>query len=276
MFDLDQSREFCQREHMRNQRTRSCGKVRYAEREQRLRHMKEEVWELFGRQPSLRPRTREEFDEEFRRRVLSGVFSSSKEEQEKDLQKWLDELQKVAQVEEWRLEARRRKEWAKKTLIHVAGKLGTRSSSSQSPTYSLGKPGASAEMSLQSTDWTRSCCLDTSLRERPRRLSVDRHVPPKPSHSILNTGTLRSTHLRVHHVCGAEHAVFLRRNTHGSKREHAIREFIGARLVVDVLPPRVVLVLVINSWFTLSGYTIPFNLFIIAWWFGVFAKMADS
>ena len=80
--------------------------VRYAEREQRLRHMKEEAWELFGRQPSLRPRTREEFEEEFRRRVLSGVFSSSKEEQEKDLQKWLDELQKVAQVEERKLEAR--------------------------------------------------------------------------------------------------------------------------------------------------------------------------
>ena len=80
--------------------------MRYAEQEERLRHMKEEAWELFGRQPSLRPRTREEFEEEFRRRVLSGVFSSSKEEQEKDLQKWLDELQKVAQVEERRLEAR--------------------------------------------------------------------------------------------------------------------------------------------------------------------------
>ena len=26
MLDLDQSRELCQREHMRNQRTRSCGK----------------------------------------------------------------------------------------------------------------------------------------------------------------------------------------------------------------------------------------------------------
>ena len=85
---------------------------------------------------------------------------------------------------------------------------------------------------------------------------MDRHVPPKPSHSIFNTGALRSTHLRVHHVCGAEHAVFLRPNTHGSKREHVIREFIGARLVVDVLPSRIVLVLVINSWFTLNGYTI--------------------
>ena len=112
-------------------------------------------------------------------------------------------------------------------------------------------------------------------REAQADLDVDRHVPPKPSHSILNTGALRSTHLRVHHVCGAKHAVFLRANTNGSKREHAIREFIGARPVVDVLPPRVVLVLVINSWFTLYGYTIPFNLFIIAWWFGVFANMTE-
>ena len=87
-----------------------------------------------------------------------------------------------------------------------------------------------------------------------------------PSHRILS-----STYLGVHHVCGAEHAVFLRANTIESKREHAIREFIGARLVVDVLPPRIFLVLVINSWFTLYGRTILFNLFIIAWWFAVFA-----
>ena len=32
--------------------------------------------------------------------------------------------------------------------------------------------------------------------------------------------------------------------------------FIGARLVVDVLFPRIVLVLVINSWFNLNGYSI--------------------
>ena len=51
-------------------------------------------------------------------------------------------------------------------------------------------------------------------------------------------------------------AALLRANTNESKREHVIREFIGARLVVDVLPSRIVLVLVINSWFTLNGYTI--------------------
>ena len=45
----------------------------------------------FERQPSLRATTKE-FDEKFRRKVLSGVFSSCKEEQEKDLQKCTNEL----------------------------------------------------------------------------------------------------------------------------------------------------------------------------------------
>ena len=79
------------------------------EQEKRLQHMKEEAWELFKRQPSLRPRTREEFEEKFRQKVLSGIWSSSKDEQEKDLQKWLNELQKVADLDERRLEALERK-----------------------------------------------------------------------------------------------------------------------------------------------------------------------
>ena len=76
------------------------------EQEQRLHHMKEEAWELFQRQPSLRPRTREEFEEKFWLKVLSGIWSSSKDEQEKELQKWLNELQEVADLEERKLEAR--------------------------------------------------------------------------------------------------------------------------------------------------------------------------
>ena len=80
--------------------------VKHAEKEQRLHHKKEEAWELFKRQPSLRPRTREEFEEKFRQKVLSGIWSSSKDEQEKDLQKWLNELQEVADLEERKLEAR--------------------------------------------------------------------------------------------------------------------------------------------------------------------------
>ena len=71
--------------------------MKHAEREQRHHRMKEEAWEHFKRQPSLRPRTREEFEEACRRKV---VWSSSSEEQEKDLQKWLNELQEVADLEE--------------------------------------------------------------------------------------------------------------------------------------------------------------------------------
>ena len=44
---------------------------------------------LFKRQPSLRQRKRNEFEDEFRRKVLSRVFSISKEEQWRDLQKWI-------------------------------------------------------------------------------------------------------------------------------------------------------------------------------------------
>ena len=79
---------------------------KHTEQEQRLRHKKEEAWELFQRQPTLTRKTREEFQEKFRQKVLSGVWSSSKDEQEKDLQKWLNALQKVADLDERRLEAR--------------------------------------------------------------------------------------------------------------------------------------------------------------------------
>ena len=58
------------------------------------------------RQPTLRQRTRAEFEEEFRRMVLSGVFSSCEEELWKDLRKWISELRTVAQEEERRQETR--------------------------------------------------------------------------------------------------------------------------------------------------------------------------
>ena len=50
-------------------------------------------------------KTREEFERKFKEKVLGGIYSSSKDEQEKDLQSWTNELEKVAQVEERRLEA---------------------------------------------------------------------------------------------------------------------------------------------------------------------------
>ena len=51
-------------------------------------------------------KTREEFEKKFREKVLGGIYWNSKNEQEKDLQSWVNELDKVAhQEEERRLEA---------------------------------------------------------------------------------------------------------------------------------------------------------------------------
>ena len=76
-----------------------------AEQEQRLSRKKEEAWELYQRQPTLMRRTRENFETKFREKVLGGIYSSSKDEQEKELQSWMNELEKTAQEEERRLEA---------------------------------------------------------------------------------------------------------------------------------------------------------------------------
>ena len=80
-----------------------------AEQELRLRRKKDAAWELFQRQPTLMRKTREEFERKFREKVLGGIYSSSKDEQEKDLQLWTNELEKAAQEEERRLEALERK-----------------------------------------------------------------------------------------------------------------------------------------------------------------------
>ena len=74
------------------------------EQEQRLCRNKEEAWELFQRQPTLMRKSRENFETQFREKVLGGIYKNSKDEQ-KDLQSWMTELEKVAQEEERRLEA---------------------------------------------------------------------------------------------------------------------------------------------------------------------------
>ena len=50
-------------------------------------------------------KTRENFETQFRDKVLGGIYSNSKDEQERDLQSWMNELEKVAKEEERRLEA---------------------------------------------------------------------------------------------------------------------------------------------------------------------------
>ena len=62
---------------------------KYEGLQQKTREGEEKVWEVFKRQPSPRQRTRTEFEEDFRRKVLSGVFNTCKEEQWKDVQKWI-------------------------------------------------------------------------------------------------------------------------------------------------------------------------------------------
>ena len=79
------------------------------EQEQRLGRKKEEAWELYQRQPTLTRKTRESFETKFREKVLGGIYSNSKDEQERDLQLWMNELEKVAQEEERRLEALEKK-----------------------------------------------------------------------------------------------------------------------------------------------------------------------
>ena len=68
---------------------------------------KEDAWRLFERQPGIKLKTREEFEEEFKRKVRD-VMSSSRSEREKMVQKWSSEMQKVVQPEERRREARER------------------------------------------------------------------------------------------------------------------------------------------------------------------------
>ena len=67
----------------------------------------EEAWRLFERQPGFKRKTREGFEEEFTRKVRN-VMSTSREEQEKTVQKWSSETQRVVQPEERRSEARER------------------------------------------------------------------------------------------------------------------------------------------------------------------------
>ena len=87
---------------------RSLGHWRLrAEEKQRLLEKKEEAWELFKRQPGNKQTTKENFAQEFKRKVtnmMDGPVGSKV--QEKYLLEWTNELRKVAQEEERRLEAR--------------------------------------------------------------------------------------------------------------------------------------------------------------------------
>ena len=78
------------------------------EEEQRFQVKKKEAWEFFRRVPSFKPKNQEEFEEEFKRRVMTGYSSGSTEGREKFLDEWMIELQKKALEGDSRLEAKER------------------------------------------------------------------------------------------------------------------------------------------------------------------------
>ena len=78
------------------------------EEKRRFQAKKKEAWEFFRRVPSFKPKKQEDFEEEFRRRVMTGYSSGSTEGREKYLDEWTIELQKKALEEDRRLEARER------------------------------------------------------------------------------------------------------------------------------------------------------------------------
>ena len=85
------------REELR--RNRDHWKAR-AEDEERFQKMKEEAWRLFERQPGFKRKTRNEFEEEFGRKIRNVMG--------KGVQKWSNEMQRAIQPEERRREARER------------------------------------------------------------------------------------------------------------------------------------------------------------------------
>ena len=78
------------------------------EKKQRFQAKKKEAWEFFRRVPSFKPKSQEEFEEEFKRRVMTGYSSGSTEGREKYLDEWKIELRKKALEGDSRLEARER------------------------------------------------------------------------------------------------------------------------------------------------------------------------
>ena len=55
------------------------------EQELRLRHKKEEAWELIQRQSTFMRKTREDFEKKYSEKVPGGIYKNSKDEQEKGL-----------------------------------------------------------------------------------------------------------------------------------------------------------------------------------------------
>ena len=75
------------------------------EEKQRFPAKKEEAWEFFRRLPSFKPKKKEDLEEKFKQKVMTGLFSGSNHGRERDLDEWTVELQKKALEEDRRLKA---------------------------------------------------------------------------------------------------------------------------------------------------------------------------
>ena len=88
-------------------RNRELWKTRVEEK-QRFQAKKKEAWEFFRRMPSFKTQEPGGFEDEFKRRVMTGYSSGSTQGREKYLDEWKTELQKKALEGDRNLEARER------------------------------------------------------------------------------------------------------------------------------------------------------------------------
>ena len=77
------------------------------EEKRRFQTKKKETWEFFRGLPNFKPKEQEEFEEEFKLRVMTGYSSGSTEGREKYLDEWTVELKKALEGDS-RFEAKER------------------------------------------------------------------------------------------------------------------------------------------------------------------------
>ena len=88
-------------------RNREFWKTRVEEK-QRFQMKRKEAWEFFRRLPSFKPKKQEDFEGEFKQKVMTGYSSGSVEGQERYLDEWTVELRRKAMEEDRRLETKER------------------------------------------------------------------------------------------------------------------------------------------------------------------------
>ena len=135
--------------------------------------MKEEAWRLFERQPGFKREMRNEFEEEFGRKVRN-VMGNSRGEQEKAVQKWSNEMQRAIQPEERRCEAREERQWNKKIPTPKDNEHGRSYGNRGSPSHRRNR-----KWLQQSRTWVKRGRLLQHLQSRTS--DMQRRVSLSPS-----------------------------------------------------------------------------------------------